>query len=170
MATVIRNILGYLATLLRSRLKLADRSTSLEDIFNYLELDNRITTSGQPSATQLGLIKAAGYTTIINLAPKAQENALEDEEEILQRLGIRYFHLPVVFSRPTREDFERFIETLEACNDERLWVHCAANMRVSAFFFKYRTERLSWPIERAQSDLDKIWKPNKVWRDFIDRG
>ena len=49
MATVIHNIFGYLATLLRSRLKLADRSTSLEDIFNYLELDNRITTSGQPS-------------------------------------------------------------------------------------------------------------------------
>ena len=97
MATVIRNILGYLATLLRSRLKLADRSTSLEDIFNYLELDNRITTSGQPSATQLGLIKAAGYTTIINLAPKAQENALEDEEEILQRLGIRYFTSPSSF-------------------------------------------------------------------------
>ena len=87
-------------------------------------------------------------------------------------MGIRYIHLPVVFTSPTRDDFERFIDALESCDDNRIWVHCAANMRVSAFFFKYRTERLGWTAEQAQADLHKIWEPGKlmgVWQDFIDK-
>ena len=116
--------------------------------------------------------KEAGYTMVMNLAPKSHENALGNEDEILESMGIRYIHLPVVFTSPTRDDFERFIDALESCDDDRIWVHCAANMRVSAFFFKYRTERLGWTAEQAQADLHKIWEPGKlmgVWQDFIDK-
>ncbi len=172
MANTFNTVMGYYATRVRKRLGWEGDTRNLNDIFNFVQLDDRVATSGQPTEKQLGLIKKAGYTTIINLAPKRHENALGDEDELLQALGIRYFHLPVVFTNPTRADFERFVETFENCDDERIWVHCAANMRVSAFFYKYRVERLGWSKESAKLDLDKIWEPRKVmgvWQAFIEK-
>lgn len=171
MANTFTTVLGYMGTRVRQRLGVEGKLESLTDIFNFIQLDDRVATSGQPTEAQFGLVKKAGYTTVINLAPKSHENALGNEDEILERMGIRYVHLPVVFTNPTRDDFERFIDVLESCDDDRIWVHCAANMRVSAFFFKYRTQRLGWTAERAEPDLHKIWDPGKhmrVWQAFID--
>ena len=161
-----------MGTRVRQRLGVEGKLESLSDIFNFIQLDDRVATSGQPTEAQFGLVKEAGYTTVINLAPKSHENALGNEDEILESMGIRYIHLPVIFTSTTRDDFERFINVFESCDDDRIWVHCAANMRVSAFFFKYRTERLGWTAEQAQADLHTIWEPGKlmgVWQDFIDK-
>ena len=172
MANTFNTVMGYYATRVRKRLGWSGNIRDLTDIFNFIQLDDRVATSGQPTEQQLNLIKEAGFTTVINLAPKDHENALGNEDQLLQDLGLRYFHLPVVFTNPTRGDFERFIETFESCNDERIWVHCAANMRVSAFFYKYRVERLGWSAESAKADMDKIWEPGKVmevWQTFNEK-
>ena len=171
MANTFKTVLGYMGTRVRQRLGVEGNLDSLNDIFNFIQLDDRVATSGQPTEAQFSLVRKAGYTTVINLAPKSHENALGNEDEILERMGIRYIHLPVVFTNPTREDFDRFVDVLESCDDDRIWVHCAANMRVSAFFFKYRTERLGWSSDEAETDLHRIWEPGKVmgvWQTFID--
>ena len=171
MANTFTTVLGYMGTRVRQRLGVEGNLESLNDIFNFIQLDDRVATSGQPTEAQFSLVRKAGYTTVINLAPKSHENALGNEDEILERMGIRYIHLPVVFTNPTREDFDRFVDALESCGDDRIWVHCAANMRVSAFFFKYRTERLGWSSDEAETDLHRIWEPGKVmgvWQTFID--
>ena len=171
MANTFTTVLGYMGTRVRQRLGVEGNPESLSDIFNFIQLDDRVATSGQPTVAQFSLVKEAGYTTVINLAPKSHENALGNEDEILERIGIRYIHLPVIFTNPTREDFDRFVDALESCDDDRIWVHCAANMRVSAFFFKYRTERLGWSTDEAETDLHRIWEPGKVmgvWQEFID--
>ena len=171
MANTFTTVLGYIGTRVRQRLGVEGNLDSLNDIFNFIQLDDRVATSGQPTEAQFSLVKEAGYTTVINLAPESHENALGNEDEILERMGIRYVHLPVVFTNPTREDFDRFVDALESCDDDRIWVHCAANMRVSAFFFKYRTERLGWSSDEAETDLHRIWEPGKVmgvWQTFIE--
>ena len=171
MANTFTTVLGYMGTRVRQRLGVEGNLDSLNDIFNFIQLDDRVATSGQPTEAQFSLVKEAGYTTVINLAPESHENALGNEDEILERMGIRYIHLPVVFTNPIREDFDRFVDALESCDDDRIWVHCAANMRVSAFFFKYRTERLGWSTDEAETDLHRIWEPGKVmgvWQEFID--
>ena len=171
MANTFTTVLGYMGTRVRQRLGVEGNLESVNDIFNFIQLDDRVATSGQPTEAQFSLVKEAGYTTVINLAPKSHENALGNEDEILERMGIRYIHLPVIFTNPTREDFDRFVDALESCDDDRIWVHCAANMRVSAFFFKYRTERLGWSSDEAETDLYRIWEPGKVmsvWQEFID--
>ena len=171
MANKFKTVLGYMGTRVRQRLGVEGNLDSLNDIFNFIQLDDRVATSGQPTEAQFSLVRKAGYTTVINLAPESHENALGNEDEILERMGMRYIHLPVVFTNPTREDFDRFVDVLESCDDDRIWVHCAANMRVSAFFFKYRTERLGWSSDEAETDLHRIWEPGKVmgvWQTFID--
>src|SRR5690606_1680022 len=84
------------------------------------------------AASQFPAIRAAGYTQVINLAPHGAENALPDERAMVEGLGMRYVHLPVDFSNPTEEDFAAFCAAMSGMSgDERIYVHCAANMRVS---------------------------------------
>jgi hypothetical protein len=46
-------------------------------------------------------------------------------------------------------------------------VHCARNMRVSAFVFLYRRLCLGEPEEAASYPLREVWEPNPVWEAFI---
>ena len=142
-------------------------AASVEQIYNYLPIDDRLATSGQPSERQLGAIQAAGYRAVINLAPHDAENALKDEAGALAALGLPYIHIPVDFRNPTERDFEAFCAAVAAQEGEKLWVHCAANMRVSAFVYRLRTEMRGEDAARAKADLDKIWRPHGVWRKFL---
>jgi predicted metal-dependent phosphoesterase TrpH len=51
--------------------------------------------------------------------------------------------------------------------NKKIWLHCAANMRVSAFLFRYRRDILKESAAIAKLDLDKIWQPLGVWAQFI---
>ena len=69
MANTFTTVLGYMGTRVRQRLGVEGKLESLSDIFNFIQLDDRVATSGQPTESQFGLVKEAGYTTVINLAP-----------------------------------------------------------------------------------------------------
>ncbi|KGD62659.1 hypothetical protein Y5S_03614 [Alcanivorax nanhaiticus] len=106
---------------------------SLEQIFNFLPLSSTLASSGQPSEEQFKRIAKAGFRTVVNLAPHGAENALEDEALVLKELGLHYIHIPVDFKQPTDWDYKRFCHAMKEVGDNPVWVHCAANMRVSAF-------------------------------------
>jgi uncharacterized protein (TIGR01244 family) len=139
-----------------------------EDVYNWLRLDDRLTTSGQPTEAQLADIRALGVRNVINLGLHSHEKALPDEAASLKALGVNYTHIPVVFQNPTEADFEQFCEALDALEGAPLHVHCIANYRVSAFFYRYRRTVLGWDEAKARVDLERIWKPEGVWSDFID--
>src|SRR5207248_8743481 len=74
-------------------------------IYNWRRLNDRITTSGQPTEPQLADIHALGVRHVINLGLHAHEKALPDEAASVSRLGMTYIHIPVAFQNPTEADF-----------------------------------------------------------------
>ncbi len=148
---------------------------SVEDIFNYLVISDgdcvpaTMGTGGQPTAEQFAALQAAGYTVVVNLAVSDSPDALPDEEAIVTSLGMTYVSIPVVWESPTLEDLTRFFATLARYKDEQIFVHCIANMRVSVFVFLYRVLCQAVPVHKAREDLQKIWEPKPVWRNFIAR-
>lgn len=154
---------------LRHRLVRPWRGESLQGIYNFLPLGPQLLTSGQPTEKQLAHLRDTGVETVINLAPVTADNALPDEAATVAALGMHYVHIPVDFTAPSEADFRRFCEAMAARGEGRVLVHCAANMRVSAFMYRYRCEVLSEPPARARRDLYRIWRPQGVWRDFIAR-
>ena len=66
-----------------------------ETIYNWRRLDNRLTTSGQPTEPQLADIHALGVRHIVNLGLHTHEKALPDEAASVSRLGMTYIHIPV---------------------------------------------------------------------------
>jgi protein tyrosine phosphatase (PTP) superfamily phosphohydrolase (DUF442 family) len=109
-----------------------------EAIYNWRRLDNRITTSGQPSETQLADIHAVGVRHIVNLGLHTHDKALPDEAASVSRLGMTYIDIPVDFQNPTDDDFDQFYTVMEQLQEVPVHVHCIANYRVSAFFYSYR--------------------------------
>ena len=67
---------------------------------------------------------------------------MPDEAASISRLGMTYIHIPVDFQNPTDQDFEQFCSVMERLNDVPVHVHCIANYRVSAFFYRYRRDVL----------------------------
>jgi protein tyrosine phosphatase (PTP) superfamily phosphohydrolase (DUF442 family) len=146
----------------------SDRPDSVTDIYNFLPLSAAIATAGQPTREQFVAIQRAGYQVVINLALPSSDRAIADEEQLVQQLGMVYIAIPVLWEAPQVDDCDRFFAALEAHQSQAIFVHCAANMRVSAFMYLYRRLRLGVDAPTAAADLHNIWQPNPQWQAFID--
>jgi protein tyrosine phosphatase (PTP) superfamily phosphohydrolase (DUF442 family) len=140
-----------------------------ETIYHWRRLDDRTTTSGQPTEPELADIRALGVSHIINLGLHTHEKALPDEAASVSRLDMTYIHIPVDFQNPTDQDFDRFCTVMEQLQGASVHVHCIANYRVSAFFYRYRRDVLDMDETRARAEMEEIWRPEGVWAAFIAR-
>ncbi len=142
---------------------------ALSAIHNYRAVDDRLGTSGQPTEAQLADVAQAGFTTVINLALHDDPRySLADEAGTVRSLGLDYVHIPVQFAAPQQSELLRFFEAMDARADQKVWVHCAANYRVTVFLGLYRMIARGWARERAFELMDGMWKPNEVWAAFIE--
>jgi hypothetical protein len=48
-------------------------------------------------------------------------------------------------------------------------VHCIANARVSAFFYRYRRDVLGMDEAQARAEMEEVWRPKEVWAEFVKR-
>ncbi|WP_295621368.1 protein tyrosine phosphatase family protein [Chamaesiphon sp. GL140_3_metabinner_50] len=142
--------------------------TQIENITNFLQIYDRLATAGQPTVEQYSAIVSAGYRVVVNLALNDSPNALADEASLARQLGLEYIQIPVEWNAPTIEDFQAFRTVMDAHSADKIFVHCAANKRVSAFVYLYR---ICQGVEEpsAHQDLTKIWTLNEIWAKFIDR-
>ena len=140
-----------------------------KSIYNWRRLDDRITTSGQPTEEQLAEIHALGIRHIINLRLHSHEKALPDEAASVRRLAMTYIHIPVDFQNPTDADFAQFCSAMEQLKGVPVHVYCIANFRVSAFLYRYRREVLGADEAQARADMEQVWQPKGVWGAFIGR-
>ena len=140
-----------------------------ETIYNWRRLDDRMTTSGQPSEQQLADIQALGVRHIVNRGLHTHEKALPDEAASVGQLGMTYIHIPVDFQNPTDADFTRFCTAMEQLKDVPVHVHCIANYRVSAFFYRYRRDVLGMDEPQARAEMEQVWHPEGVWARFVGR-
>ncbi len=142
---------------------------ALAGVHNHRAVNATLGTSGLPTAEQLGAIAQAGFETVINLAPDEPGRSLPDEAGVVRSLGLEYVHIPVPFGAPDREQLVAFFDAMAAHAGERVWVHCVANMRVTAFIGLHRVLRLGWEREPAFALMHDVWEPNPVWAGFIDQ-
>ena len=139
----------------------------LAEIYNFRAIGERLGTAGQPSEEQFQAVRQAGFEAVINLALPTSDNALADEGSIVTGLGMSYVHIPVNFQAPALEDFRTFCRVMAAFEGRQVFVHCAANKRVSAFVFLYRVLHQGVGITEAERDLHAIWEPDEAWDRFI---
>ena len=141
----------------------------MNDVINFFQITDTIGTGGQPSVSQFYDIAQNGYDVVINLATHNSENAIENEGSIVASLGMTYIHIPVPFEAPTPEHLRKFVGFMNGLSEEKVFVHCAVNARVSAFVFKYLTMERKMQAEKATTPILAQWLPqmNLIWKNFL---
>jgi protein tyrosine phosphatase (PTP) superfamily phosphohydrolase (DUF442 family) len=139
------------------------------DVMNYQQVDQRIATSGQPKRTEFPQIAESGFGTVINLGLPSSEGAILDEGGLVTSAGMNYFHIPVEWQAPKLSQFLLFSSVMNAQLEEKVWVHCALNMRTSCFVYLYRVVHQGVSPEVAMEAVRKVWQPNEIWSGFISR-
>ena len=78
---------------------------------------------------------ASNYGAVICLLPHDHSKRVTDAAEILDSQQVDYVHLLVDWLAPTQADVDEFTQALDRLMTQglKVHVHCALNMRVSAF-------------------------------------
>ena len=139
----------------------------MEEILNYIKIDELISTSGQPTIEQFKKIKNEGFDVVINLALCDSSNAIENEDKIVTSLGLNYFHIPVDFEEPKIESVKLFLSIMSSLKENKIWLHCALNYRVTAFMYLYHKHILNTPFEEINLSMFDEWTPSKKWQDLM---
>ena len=145
----------------------AQDAPSVKDILNYKSYTPMFSSAGQPTREQLPLIKEAGYQRVIYIAFSTIGPAIPEEDQLVKELGMDYLHIPVDFNNPTIRDFNAFADAMQREPDTKTLLHCQVNARATAFSFLYRVIYDGVSVEEAKRDMNTVWQPNAVWRDFI---
>lgn len=141
---------------------------ALEEIYNFRWCAPDLASAGQPRAAEFALVAQAGFEVVVNLALLDADYSVPDECELVRALGMEFIHIPVIWEAPAPQDFQRFCAAMQRCQGRKIFLHCAANMRVSAFLALYRILELGWPRAAALAEVEAIWHPNPQWQAFID--
>lgn len=124
-------------------------------IRNFLRVNKEFCTGGQPRNEHLAKLKEEGVRAIINLRPPGEHRAAEEKAEA-ERLGLRYFTIPVVYGEPKEEQATEFLKLTDDEANRPAFIHCAGAIRVGAFWMIRRVLRDGWSIEDAEKEAEKI--------------
>ena len=141
---------------------------SLETVRNFQIVDETLSSAGQIAYDQIPLLAEEGYEVVVNLAI-ADERRNGQEGFLVAQNGLAYVHIPVDWERPELEDVEMFFDVMQANEGRRVFVHCFANMRASAFVYMYRTLVEGVPEEEARATMNEVWDPGEMdqWSTLI---
>lgn len=149
-------------------LAFAANASDLSDLRNYIEYDATLSSAGQPDAAQLGHLKDAGFDRIVNLTFTSSDSDAPAEDAVAREAGLAYVQIPVIWTKPTVQDFRVFAAVMQSSPEARTLVHCQANYRAAVFSFLYRVAVRGDDFDAARADMESIWKPNDTWTELIN--
>jgi protein tyrosine phosphatase (PTP) superfamily phosphohydrolase (DUF442 family) len=141
---------------------------AMQGVYNFIQVRPDLATSGVIAAESFAEVRAAGYDVVINLLPDDSKYAVAEEAAIVADLAMDYVYIPVDFSAPVASNYEDFATAMRAAEGKKVWVHCAANWRVSSFVSLYGERDLGWSQSTSEALVEKAWgEPDEVWKQFI---
>jgi protein tyrosine phosphatase (PTP) superfamily phosphohydrolase (DUF442 family) len=124
-------------------------------IRNFLRVNKEFCTGGQPRNEHLAKLKEEGVKAVINLRQPGEHRAEEEKAEA-ERLGLRYFNIPVAFAEPKEEQATEFLRLTDDEANRPAFIHCTGAIRVGAFWMIRRVLRDGWTIEDAEKEAEKV--------------
>ena len=130
--------------------------SELTGIPRFLKLNDQVWTGGQPWIEHFPKLKDAGVKVIINLRAHAEYQGAREEAKV-KELGMSYFNIPVDSQAPDELDADDFLKlTDEHLKNGPVFIHCAAAVRVGAFWMIRRVLRDGWELDKALEEANRI--------------
>jgi protein tyrosine phosphatase (PTP) superfamily phosphohydrolase (DUF442 family) len=121
--------------------------------------------------TELAQLKARGFKAIINLRLPS-EHALAAEKAEAERLGIRYFSIPVDYDKPREGQITEYLRLTDDPKNQPTFLHCTMAIRAGAFWMVRRVLREKWSLADAEAEARKIGANDRYVRfarDYITK-
>ncbi|MEX0618859.1 MAG: protein tyrosine phosphatase family protein [Pseudohongiellaceae bacterium] len=165
MPAVLILVTGTLASFSASAVE--EVNSELAQINNFRQYSASFASAGQPSRDQLQTLADNGFDRIVNITFTSSGSGISDEDQLIKDLGMEYMQIPVDFSNPLPSEFYGFADAMRRDSEKKTLLHCQVNARATAFSFLYRVIYENVPMAEAKADMNSVWQPNVVWRDFI---
>ena len=153
-----RRVLATLVSIFAFAVMAAAQSAQQADfsnvkIKNFGQMDERFYRGAQPKEKDYESLKALGINTVVDL----QDEPKEYEKRIVESLGMRYVHIPMVGKTyPTDEAVSAFVKLVDDPNTGKFFVHCAGGRhRTGALGAVYRFNKYNWNYDQVYAEMKK---------------
>lgn len=138
-------------------------------IFNYTELDDKLTIGGQPMVMQFDELEKAGFETIIQIKVVEAEFVLQDEAYHVEQHNMEHAAMEMSFGNPTLDNVREFFAMMDSAQGKKVFAHCAAGFCASGMVMMYKMIRdgMSY-TEAIDSYTVDNWQPNDAWTALMD--
>jgi uncharacterized protein (TIGR01244 family) len=110
----------------------------LQGIPNVVFLREDVVGGGTPSQEALAEVKRQGFKSVIDLRTMIEGTVLEQAS--VEKLGIKYFNIPVRGSDISEEQVYKLEQILADPDNKPALLHCAVGGRVYALWQRYRSK------------------------------
>ena len=124
-------------------------------IRNFLQVTPQFCTGGQPRLEHFAKLKADGVTAVLNLRTPGEYRA-DEEQAAVEKAGMKYFNIPVVYTAPTDAQADEFLKITDDPANRPMFIHCTAAIRVGAFWMIRRALRDGMSVDAALEDARKV--------------
>jgi uncharacterized protein (TIGR01244 family) len=125
------------------------------DIRNFLQVTPEFCTAGQPRPEHFAYLKHKGVKTVLNLRTPGEHRADEEQAEV-ERLGMTYINIPVVYRAPTDSQVDEFLKITDDPANRPMLIHCTAAIRAGAFWMIRRIVRDGMSYDDALAEARKV--------------
>jgi uncharacterized protein (TIGR01244 family) len=133
--------------------------TELPPIRNFLQVNPDFCTGGQPRLEHFAKLKADGVKAVLNLRTPGEHRA-DEEQQAVEKAGLKYFNIPVVYTNPTDAQADEFLQITDDPANRPMFIHCTAAIRVGAFWMIRRAMRDGLSPDAALDDARKVGLTN----------
>jgi uncharacterized protein (TIGR01244 family) len=128
-------------------------------IRNFLQVTPQFCTGGQPRMENFAKLKGDGIQAVLNLRTPGEHRA-DEEQATVEKAGMKYFNIPVVYTAPTDAQADEFLKITDDPANRPMFIHCTAAIRVGAFWMIRRALRDGMSADAALEDARKVGLTN----------
>jgi protein tyrosine phosphatase (PTP) superfamily phosphohydrolase (DUF442 family) len=96
---------------------------------------------------------------VLNLRTPGEHRA-EEEQAAVEKAGMKYFNIPVVYTNPTDAQVDEFLRITDDPANRPMFIHCTAAIRVGAFWMIRRVVRDGMTPDAALEEARKVGLTN----------
>src|SRR3954454_6885126 len=133
----------------------ASAAQDIPPIRNFLQVTPQFCTGGQPRLEHFAKLKADGVKAVLNLRTPGEHRA-DEEQAAVEKAGMKYFNIPVVYASPTDAQADEFLKITDDPANRPMFVHCTAAIRVGGFWLIRRVVRDGMSWDAALEEAHKV--------------
>ena len=127
----------------------------LPPIRAFLQVTPQFCTGGQPRIEHFAKLKADGVKAVLNLRTP-QEHRADEERAAVEKAGMKYFNIPVVYTAPTDAQADEFLRITDDPANRPMFIHCTAAIRVGTFWMIRRVLSDGMSVDAALEEAHKV--------------